>query len=46
MDVEKQGKWLLFPECHGKTRIWLREDTELKATPHNKSNYRRSYNEL
>lgn len=25
--MEKQGQWLLCPHCHGKTRVWLREDT-------------------
>lgn len=27
--MEKQGQWLLCPHCHGKTRIWIREDTVL-----------------
>ena len=27
--MEKQGRWLLCPNCHGKTRIWVREDTIL-----------------
>lgn len=28
--MEKQGRWLLCPVCHSKTRVWIREDTELK----------------
>ena len=28
--MEKQGQWLLCPHCHGKTRVWLREDTILR----------------
>lgn len=27
--MEKQGQWLLCPYCHGKTRVWVREDTVL-----------------
>lgn len=27
--MEKQGKWLLCPVSNGKTRVWMREDTEL-----------------
>lgn len=27
--MEKQGQWLLCPYCHGKTRVWIREDTVL-----------------
>lgn len=27
--MEKQGKWLLCPACHSKTRVWMREDTVL-----------------
>ena len=29
MVMEKQGQWLLCPYCHGKTRVWIREDTVL-----------------
>lgn len=28
--MNKSGKWLLCPVCNNKTRVWLREDTELK----------------
>lgn len=28
--MEKQGRWLLCPVCHNKTRVWVREDTVLK----------------
>ncbi|WP_373218396.1 cysteine-rich KTR domain-containing protein [Ruminococcus sp. 5_1_39BFAA] len=28
--MEKQGKWLLCPICHSKTRVWIREDTILQ----------------
>ena len=28
--MEKQGQWLLCPHCHGKNRVWLREDTILR----------------
>lgn len=24
--MEKQGQWLLCPYCHGKTRVWIREE--------------------
>lgn len=27
------GQWLLCPLCGGKTRVWLRADTELKNFP-------------
>lgn len=28
--MEKQGRWLLCPSCHSKTRVWIREDTVLE----------------
>lgn len=28
--MEKQGRWLLCPICHSKTRVWIREDTILQ----------------
>ena len=28
--MDPQGKWLLCPSCHSKTRVWIREDTELR----------------
>ncbi len=27
--MDGQGKWLLCPSCHSKTRVWLREGTVL-----------------
>jgi uncharacterized protein YbaR (Trm112 family) len=27
--MNKEGTWLLCPYCHGKTRVWIREDTVL-----------------
>ncbi|MDO5346815.1 MAG: cysteine-rich KTR domain-containing protein [Lachnospiraceae bacterium] len=28
--MEKQGQWLLCPNCHSKTRVWIRKDTVLE----------------
>lgn len=28
--MNKEGTWLLCPNCHGKTRVWVREDTILR----------------
>ncbi len=28
--MDRQGKWLLCPSCHSKTRVWLRADTVLR----------------
>ena len=28
--MNKEGTWLLCPNCHGKTRVWIREDTILQ----------------
>lgn len=30
---KEEGKWLLCPVCHNKTRVWVREDTEMKNFP-------------
>lgn len=28
--MEKQGRWLLCPICHSKTRVWIRKGTVLE----------------
>lgn len=28
--MDKEGKWLLCPHCHSKTRVWIRKDTILQ----------------